>query len=68
MAFGVVAVVFRQRALTNCLWQMFLSCEWVEQGKEEWSRRVPLPSLFNMTYMDSVTQNIQLVYSPLQSC
>ena len=52
MMFEVVAVVIRQCALKNCLWQMILGCEWGEKGSE---RGVVLPSFFIMKHLDSVT-------------
>ena len=45
MVFGVVGVVFGQRALTNCLWQMF----WVVNGlnREKRSHHVGCPFILS---------------------
>ena len=38
MGFQLVAVVVRQYALSNCLWQIVLGCEWGEKRSdhEQW--------------------------------
>ena len=59
MVYEVVAVVTRQYALKNCLWQMSLGAK----GKGPWGSGHS--GFFIMTHIGSVTQNIRLVSSIL---
>ena len=54
VVFEVVAVLIRQYALVNCLWQMSLG------AKEKWPCGGGQSFFFIMTHIESVTQNIQL--------
>ena len=48
-----------------CLEELLVA-DGFEVANEEGSQGVVLPSLFNITHMDSVTQNMELVYSLVQ--